>query len=261
MKIGIMDSGIGGLTVLYEARKLLPQEAYYYYADTDHVPYGEKTAEEIRSYADTAVAFLCGLGCDCVVIACNTATAVAAAYLRNKYDIPVIGIEPAVKPAVERGEGKRILVIATPLTAAEKKLHDLILKVDEEGIVDVLALPGLVHFAERGEFDSEAVRKYLKDSLGQDTAEIYGTLVFGCTHFNHFRPVLRSLLGPKINMIDGSEGTARNMKRILEEKGLSSEKSPSIRYYVSGRELTDETKLAFYRDVLKHLSLCRETDV
>ncbi len=258
MKIGMMDSGIGGLTVLYEALRLLPDEAYYYYADTDHVPYGEKTAEEIRSYADEAVAFLTAQGCDCVVIACNTATAVAAGYLREKYSIPVIGIEPAVKPAVERAEGKRILVIATPLTAAEKKLHDLILKVDEEGRVDVLALPGLVHFAERGEFDSEAVREYLKAALGKDTAEKYGILVFGCTHFNHFRPVLRSLLGPGITMIDGSEGTARNMKRILEEKGLSSEKSPSIHYYISGRELTDEKQLCFYRDVLKHLSLCRE---
>ena len=87
MKIGMMDSGIGGLTVLYEALRLLPDEAYYYYADTDHVPYGEKTAEEIRSYADEAVAFLTAQGCDCVVIACNTATAVAAGYLREKYSI------------------------------------------------------------------------------------------------------------------------------------------------------------------------------
>ena len=258
MKIGMMDSGIGGLTVLYEALRLLPDEAYYYYADTDHVPYGEKSAEQIRGYADEAVAFLTAQGCDCVVIACNTATAVAASYLREKYSIPVIGIEPAVKPAVERGKGKRILVIATPLTAAEKKLHDLILKLDEEGLVDVLALPGLVHFAERGEFDSPAVREYLKGSLGEGIAESYGTLVFGCTHFNHFRPVLRSLLGHKIDMIDGSEGTARNMKRILEEKGLPSEGSRSIRIFVSGRELTDDEQLRFYHKVLEHLAVCRE---
>ncbi|MBP5607897.1 MAG: glutamate racemase [Lachnospiraceae bacterium] len=256
MKIGMFDSGIGGLTVLNEALKLMPDEAYFYYADTDNVPYGNKTADRIRAYSEKAVGFLADIGCDAVVIACNTATAVAAAYLRERFDIPIIGIEPAVKPAVEHNAGKRILVLATEVTAHEKKLEDLISRVDNEKLVDVKAMPGLVAFAEKGEFESEAVREYLSSEMsGIDPAE-YGTIVFGCTHFNHFKAAVRSVFGQDIELIDGSAGTVRNLKKTLEGMGIPSEGKNRIKYYESGREVADKEKLAFFSDIIRHLNEC-----
>lgn len=253
MKIGMFDSGIGGLTVLHAALKILPDEAYFYYADTDNVPYGEKTIEQIREYSGKAIEFLMEKDCDAVVIACNTATAAAAEYLRKKYPIPIIGIEPAVKPAVEHNGGKRILVIATAVTAREKKLEDLISRVDNEGLVDVKALPELVGFAEHGEFDSPAVNACLRKEFGSADLKQYGTLVFGCTHFNHFRHALEKIMDPGTLMIDGSAGTARNLKKMLNEKGLASEGKREIHYYRSGREVNDSGTLAFYESVMAHL--------
>ncbi len=253
MRIGMFDSGVGGLTVLKEAMKLMPREAYEFYADTDHVPYGEKTVEQICGYADAAMAFLRDKGCDAVVIACNTATSAAARMLRQKYTIPVIGIEPAVKPAVAvHGEG-RVLVIATPVTVRERKLHELLKRVDEEHLVDMLALPKLVGYAEQGLFEEEEVREYLAGELKGKDLSIYSVLVYGCTHFNHFEKLLREFLPKDIKMIDGSEGTVRNLKRIMEERGAVSEGRLSVNYYRSGRPVTDRETLDFYRRVLEHL--------
>ena len=253
MRIGFFDSGVGGLTVMHEALKFLPKEEYHYYADVDHVPYGEKTVEEIREYSDTALRFLAEKKCDAVVVACNTATSAAVRILREKYDFPVIGIEPAVKPAIERCGNGRILVIATPLTVREKKLHDLIARFHGEELVDMLPLPGLVGFAERGEFDSDAVSGYLDEEFSHTDTEAYSVLVYGCTHFYHFADTLRRYFPKDLLMLDGSEGTARNLSRILKERELSSENALSIHYYQSGREVTDEVTLGFYAELLEHL--------
>ena len=122
MKIGFYDSGIGGLSVLQTAMEMLPNEEFIYYADTDHVPYGEKSNDEILAFARRAVDFLIAKDAKAIVIACNTATSVAAKYLRAVHTLPIIGMEPAVKPAVEEKNHKRILVSATPVTIREKKL-------------------------------------------------------------------------------------------------------------------------------------------
>ena len=255
MKIGMFDSGIGGLTVLHEALKLLPDEAYFYYADTDNVPYGEKSTEQIREYSEKAVRFLTDKGCEAVVIACNTATAAAASYLRERFEIPIIGIEPAVKPAVEHNAGKRILVIATSVTAREKKLEDLISRVDDKGLVDVRAMPGLVDHAERGDFDSAELMERIKKDLVDISPGDYGIVVFGCTHFNHFKKALMSIFAPGTEMIDGSAGTARNLKKLLLSRGAVSEGKRSLCFYRSGREVTDEKTLKFYEQVMKHLEV------
>ena len=166
MNIGIFDSGIGGMTILHQAMALMPHENYIFYADTDHVPYGIKTREQVVSYVDEVIRFMVQHDCKAVVIACNTATAVAADLMRSRYgSVPIIGIEPAVKPAVAESGGKRVLVVATPLTAHEKKLRKLVERVDDEHLVDLLELPGLVEFAERGEFVSDRVTAYLKEKL------------------------------------------------------------------------------------------------
>ena len=128
MKIGIFDSGIGGLSVLHQAMIIMPEADYIFYADVDNVPYGEKTKEEVRKLVDHAVGFLVDKGCQAIVLACNTATSAAISYLREKYKLPIIGIEPAVKPAVEHihESGKRVMVVSTPVTAKGEKLKKLV---------------------------------------------------------------------------------------------------------------------------------------
>lgn len=244
MNIGIFDSGIGGITLLHQAVATLPKENFIFYADTDHVPYGTKTKEQVIGYVDEVMQFMIAHDCKAVVIACNTATSVAAEIMRNKYDVPIIGIEPAVKPAVEQSAGKRVMVVATPLTIQEEKLKNLVEKVDDAHLVDLLALPKLVSFAERGEFESEEVYEYLQEMLEPFCLEQYGELVLGCTHFNYFKNSFQKLLPGDVRFIDGSVGTVNQLKRVLSQKGQLEENEGSIRYYASGRELSTEQELS-----------------
>ncbi|MDE6686994.1 MAG: glutamate racemase, partial [Lachnospiraceae bacterium] len=253
MRIGIFDSGIGGLTVLHRAVKSLPEEEYIFYADTEHAPYGIKDKAEIIGYSEAAVDFLIKKDCNIVLIACNTATSVAAGILREEHDLPILGIEPAVKPAVEHGGGKRILVIATPLTIREEKLHRLVDQVDEHHLVDLKALPKLVEFAQAGEFESEAVKRYLHEELeGLHPAE-YECVVLGCTHFNHFKTAIREMFGEDCAIIDGSEGTVRNLVATVRKKEFLSAGDLKIEYYESGKRVMEQEKLGFYQMLLKRL--------
>ncbi len=218
MKIGIFDSGIGGLSVLHEAYHQLPRQEFIFYADTQHVPYGLKTPEEITGYAREITEFLLDKGAEAIVVACNTATSVAIKELRKTYDIPILGMEPAVKPAVEGTENKRVMVIATPVTIREDKLKDLLHRVDGDHRVDLLAMPKLVGFAEKEEFDSEEVTKYISEQFsGIDKSE-YCALVLGCTHFNYFKPSFREYFGKDVLLIDGNRGTVKHLAEVL---GLS----------------------------------------
>lgn len=244
MKIGIFDSGIGGVTVLHQALRTLPKEDYVYYADTDNVPYGIKKKEEIIGFVDEAVDFLVGKGVKVVVIACNTATSTAIDYVRSKYTLPILGMEPAVKPAVASSNGKRVMVIATPLTVREEKLRNLIEQVDDDHCVDLLALPGLVRFAEAGRFEGEEVEQYLRAELEEYRMENYSALILGCTHFNYFKDSYRKIFPKEVAFIDGSVGTVNNLKRILTEKDLLENNHGYIEYYMSGRPVYREEELA-----------------
>ena len=241
MKIGFFDSGIGGIGVLHRARKSLPQEEFLYYADQDHVPYGGRTREEICTFTYEGVRFLFDQGADAVVVACNTATSAAIEYVRERFVQPILGMEPAVKPAVQHAAGKRVLVTATPFT----------ILVDKEHLVTLKALPELVNFAERAEFDSPAVRAYLLKEFSDLDLEDYGELVFGCTHFAYFHKVLADILGPGVEMIDGSEGTVRHLVDLMQ--GLPSAGCGSVKYYISGRPVTDEETLAFYETLQEQI--------
>ena len=264
MCIGIFDSGIGGMTLLHQALVLMPQENFIFYADTDHVPYGTKSREQVVSYVEEVIRFMLAKKCKAVVIACNTATAVAAEQMRSKYrDFPIIGIEPAVKPAVAESDGKRVLVVATPLTVHEKRLQKLVERVDDEHLVDLLELPGLVEFAERGEFVSERVRAYLQERFAGYALDQYGELVLGCTHFNYFKDTLRALLPQGIHIIDGSLGTVRQLMRVLASKGALAPQpageatAGQVRYFASGREIADAAGLERIRKLHERLEQMR----
>lgn len=262
--IGIFDSGIGGMTLLHQALVSLPDEKYIFYADTDNVPYGTKSREQVVELVDGVMQFMIAHDCKAVVIACNTATAAAAKIMREKYPIPIIGIEPAVKPAVAESHGKRVMVVATPLTVKEKKLRTLLERVDDEHLVDLLALPKLVEFAERGEFVSDAVETYLRDSLLDYKIENYGELVLGCTHFNYFKDSFRKILPKDIHIIDGTEGTIRQLARVLKEQNqlesanaFDKENDTRVRYFYSGRELKETDELEYMKQLHERLEEMR----
>ncbi|HAX72006.1 MAG TPA: glutamate racemase [Firmicutes bacterium] len=252
MKIGFFDSGIGGLTVLYQALKQLPDHDYLYYADTVHAPYGPKPKSEVRGYVLAAVEFLIEAGAEIVVIACNTATSIAVNELREKYDIPIIGMEPAVKPAIERNEAlnKRVLVTATPLTLVEEKLKNLIESLDNEGIVDLLPLPDLVRFAEKFDFTEETVVPYLQTSLkGLDIPE-YSTVVLGCTHFPLFKQSFRAIFGENVDLIDGSIGTVNHLQCLIVTSEGSPKGSGHITFFRSGELVSNQEEIEDFRKIL-----------
>lgn len=255
MKIGFFDSGIGGMTVLQRALRLMPQEDYVYYADTSHVPYGEKTTDEVRKFVFEAIDFIAGKDVKAIVVACNTATSVAVKDLRQKYQFPIIGIEPAVKPAIRlsQEQGKRVMVFATALTLKEKKFHHLVEGLDEQHLVDGMPMPRLVEFAEKFEFRPDVVKEYLAKQLtGYDLTQ-YGTVVLGCTHFPIYRDVIQNFFPSQVEILDGGIGTAQNLQRILTEKQQTGGGCGAIEYYHSGEKVTDAATLAQYADLLTHL--------
>lgn len=246
MKIGIFDSGLGGLSVLHHAMKVLPHAHYIYYADEDHVPYGEKSKEEIKGYVKEIIDFFIEQDVDAIVIACNTATSVATHQFRQTYPIPIIGMEPAVKKAVELyGDKERIMVAATPLTIKGDKLYHLVEKVDKNHCVDFIALPGLVRFAEKGIFEGKEVEDYLKEMFKIYDLYDYSTIVLGCTHFNYFKQSFLNVFSRDIHFVDGNEGTINHLKKILADK---KECELKVDYYFSKRKINknEENKIKTY---------------
>lgn len=255
MRIGFFDSGVGGLTVLHQTLRFLPNEDYLFYADTRHVPYGEKKKEEVREYIISAVDFIASQNVKALVIACNTATSIVIEELRERYDFPILGIEPAVKPAIEQWEGrdKKVLVLATSLTLKEKKYNDLVHRIDQWEIVDSLPLPGLVQFAENFEFDKNTIIPYLKRELSSFDLGQYGTVVLGCTHFPYFVDSLRSVFPEDVNFISGSIGTAKNLQRILETKDQINQGTGDILFIKSGEKIEDALTISNYNNLFKML--------
>ncbi|AZN38995.1 glutamate racemase [Paenibacillus albus] len=239
MRLGFFDSGIGGLTVLAEALRLLPAEDYLYMADTTHVPYGTKSQEEVRSFVFEAVETMLQHGIDALVIACNTATSIAINDLRETYSLPIIGMEPAVKPAVEmnRDTGKRVLVFATPLTLKMPKYYALVSRVDEDGIVDSLPMPELVQYCESLQFDKVVLEEYFRAKLAPYDLDNYGIIVLGCTHYPFYTDILRDMLPPHIQIINGNAGTVRRLSALLNRYGIDTGMgSGNVKFMCTGGE-------------------------
>jgi glutamate racemase len=234
--IGIFDSGSGGLSVYREIVKLLPQERYLYFADNAHCPYGEKTAEYIQDRGRAITEILLGMGADIIVVACNTATAAAIATLREEYpDTPFIGMEPAVKPAALGTETGVIGVLATAGTLkGSKYLKTKGSFEDDVRIVEHVG-EGFVELVENGILDGpeayETVRKSLQPLLDAGADRI----VLGCTHYPFLKPVIESIAGPGVQVIDPAPAVARQTVRILEANAIPTGNGPfSIDLYFSG---------------------------
>lgn len=246
MKVGIFDSGIGGLSVLHHAMKVMPDTHFIYYADETHVPYGEKTTDQIRGFVEEIINFLIGRGADAIVIACNTATSVASREFREQFSVPIVGMEPAVKKAVERYPGQRILVAATPVTIAGNKLQHLLERVDREHEADLVALPGLVRFAEAGDFASAEAETYLRRELQGFDLSRYGALVLGCTHFNYFKRLFQKVFPGPVHFVDGNEGTIRQLLRVVSGR-RDADEGQRVEYYFSGRPVDEEERARLKR--------------
>lgn len=246
MKIGIFDSGIGGLSVLHQAADILRNQEFIYYADEAHVPYGQRSASEILSFTRHAIQFMLSHGADAVVIACNTATSAAAETLRQEFDIPIIGMEPAVREAMRFCGGKRILVSATPVTLNGAKFQRLTQLVDYNHLTDSLPLGELVSFAEREEFSSDDVRSYLAKRLSPFTPSDYGALVLGCTHFNYFKDSFRAILGDDIHIVDGNTGTVRQLMRLLSLEPCTTGTAETS-FYFSDSPVTEDERARICR--------------
>jgi len=244
--VALFDSGIGGLTVLHKAIEILPYENYIYYADTDHVPYGTKTKDQITDHVNHAAKFLSQFDLKALVLACNTATSVVVRDLRKRYNFPIIGMEPAVKPAITQSN-KRVLVCATERTLQEEKLHNLILDLDADTRVTLLPLQELVKLAEDSKFEYFEVQPVLERSLGGIDWHDYEYLVLGCTHFLFFKEAFSYYLPPWIKIIDGNEGTILHLKSVITPQPTPTQFP--IKYYQSDRE----SESAYFEQFLKKL--------
>ncbi|MDD5956934.1 MAG: glutamate racemase [Lachnospiraceae bacterium] len=223
--VAVFDSGVGGVSVLRELVRVMPKEKFYFFGDSANAPYGTKSKYEVLQLTRDHVEHFIDKGAKGVCIACNTATSAAVRQLRLEYpEFPIVGIEPALKPAVSFMDHPKVLVMATPMTIREEKFQNLLKKYGEEAEVYPLACPGLMEYVEAGKAGSQEVQDFLNDLL-KDYAPggKYGPMdavVTGCTHYPFVADQIEKALGGGTRVFDGANGTAREMRRRLFAAGL-----------------------------------------
>ena len=217
--IAVIDSGVGGISVLRELVRLMPNERFLYFGDSANAPYGTKTAQQVRSMTEATVQRLMQRGIKALVVACNTATATAIEMLRQKYpDFIIIGIEPALKPAVTQFPQGTVGIMATPVTLQGEKLKRLIAQYPHPD-VRLIPAPGLVELVEAGLTNAPEMDDFLSSLLGPYAGQL-DALVLGCTHYPFAMDSIRRVLGDKTVLFDGGMGTAQHTQRRLENAGL-----------------------------------------
>lgn len=220
--IGIFDSGVGGLSVLREIRRHFAQENLIFIADQEHVPYGPRTLEQVRSFAETITEFLLGQGAKLIVVACNTASAAALYHLRSTFPkVPFVGMEPAVKPAAEQTQSGVVGVLATPATFQGELYASVVERFANGVIVLQDTCPGLVNQIEKGEIKSPETRAILEGALQPMIERGIDRVVMGCTHYPFVIPLIQEIVGPDVKVIDPAPAIARQVGRLLEKHQLS----------------------------------------
>ena len=222
--VGVFDSGVGGLSVLKAIRRERPTVDFIYIADSGYAPYGSRSVAFIESRASHIAGVLVGAGADIIVVACNTATAVAVEKLRAQLVVPVIAMEPAIKPAVALTKTGFVGVLATERTLDSQAVARLCREFGQSVTLLLQPCPGLVELVERGELSSDFTYEYLRKLVSPLLAKGADTLVLGCTHYVFLEPVIRSIAGPGVQIIESSAAVARQTMRYLGSKkgsGLS----------------------------------------
>ena len=219
--IAVFDSGVGGISVLKELTALLPNENFRYFGDSANAPYGTKTTEQVLELTKKHIERMIDEGAKAAVIACNTATSAAASELRRLYpDTPIIGIEPALKTAALLGNHPKVLVMATPMTLRLEKFNRLLEKYQNHGDIHLLPCNGLVERIESGDLFGADMEAFLTELLAEYIENPVDSVVLGCTHYPFVRPLIQKLLGENVKIVDGSLGTAKELKRRLEAADL-----------------------------------------
>ncbi len=218
--IGVFDSGFGGISVLAAAAALLPDERFVYIGDNLHAPYGERTEAEILALSRKSVQFLIDKGCKAVVIACNTATSVAADTLRSEISLPIVAMEPALKPASLIAQEGQVLVLATEMTLKLSKFKQLMESYGRDAVP--IPAPKFVTAVEAGVTDGPEITALFDETLGPYLQKPVKAVVLGCTHYTFLKPALRAYLPAPIALIDGNAGTARQLEKRLTQANLRS---------------------------------------
>lgn len=224
--IGIFDSGIGGLSVAREIRQHLPAEQLLYFADAAYCPYGGRPLEEIRARSHQVVEELVGRGVKLVVVACNTASGAALESLRERFTVPIVGLEPAIKPAVARSRNGRVGVLATAATLQTERFHRLVERYGGSAELFQRASPELVELVESGEIEGPEVERFLARTLAPLREADVDTVVLGCTHYPFLRAPIGEVMGAGVEILDSGEAVARQVERVLNQVGAASQEGP-----------------------------------
>lgn len=234
--IGVFDSGVGGISVLAELTALMPKENYIYYGDSYNAPYGTKSTEEVKRLTLNCIQFLVEKGVKAIVVACNTATSAAVHLLRERFDIPVIGLEPALKPAILYKKNSRILVMATPVTLREEKFMHLSSLYENLGEIVPVPCDGLAELIESGITEGIVMEKYLNRVLSPFTDKKVDSVVLGCTHYPFAKKAILNFFNNEVPIFDGGQGAARETRRRLERLNATNDKGGCITYFSSKNE-------------------------
>ena len=214
--IGIFDSGFGGISVLKDVVELMPNENYLYYGDSANAPYGTKPIETIITLSERCTNFLLAKNVKAIVIACNTATSAAASKLREQHpSIPIIGIEPALKPAVLWKEHDKVAVMATPATLSLPKFKDLMSHYSKDSDIYPVPCPGLADYVEKGILDGDELTDFIRSLLAPALKHNIDAIVLGCTHYPFVEKVIQQIAGPGVKIFNGAHGTAMELQRRL----------------------------------------------
>ena len=230
--IGFFDSGVGGTSIWKEANALLPNENTIYLADSKNAPYGVKSKEEIVALSFKNTELLISLGCKMIVVACNTATTNAIKELRAKFNIPFIGIEPALKPAVNASETKKIGILATKGTINSDLFNEAVTKYNHITIIEQIGT-GLVDLIENGQIETEKTQELLKKYLVPMIHENIDYLVLGCSHYPYLIPIIKKIIPQSIQIIDSGEAVARQTKNVLIQNQILNSENNSKQLFFS----------------------------
>ena len=235
--IGIFDSGVGGISVLRAIREQMPEESVIYFGDQGHIPYGPCPMEQIRNFSEAITNFLLEHNAKIVVVACNTASAAALKYLRERFpSVQFVGMEPAIKPAAEHTQTGKVGVLATPATFQGALYASVVERFANGAELFQDTCPGLVQQIEQGNLNGEGTRRILEDTLLPMLEKNIDTVVLGCTHYPFVIPLIQQIAGNNVRVIDPAPAVAKQTRRLLEERGMKnqSELKGDIKFYTSG---------------------------